>query len=141
MRYCAACLSKDCVPQMFGKALVILPYLSVVAEKTEHLTSVLREMKCKVKGYMGTDESGTPLSPRSVKLLLCQPAKVPICICICLFSACTLVSLLCLPVCLPDMLLSVHSTYVSLLLVEDYKQAARWLYAKKVDWQLLQLLV
>ena len=50
---------------MFDKALVILPYLSVVAEKTEHLTGILREMKCKVKGYMGDDDSGTPLSPRS----------------------------------------------------------------------------
>lgn len=52
--------------QMYSKALVILPYISVVAEKTEHLTSILKEMKCKVKGYTGGDESGTPLAPRFV---------------------------------------------------------------------------
>lgn len=50
--------------QMYSKALVILPYLSVVAEKTEHLTGILRAMRCKVKGYMGNDESGTALSAR-----------------------------------------------------------------------------
>ena len=50
--------------QMHSKALVILPYLSVVAEKTEHLTGILRAMRCKVKGYMGNDESGTALSAR-----------------------------------------------------------------------------
>ena len=49
---------------MYSKALVILPYLSVVAEKTEHLTGILRAMRCKVKGYMGNDESGTALSAR-----------------------------------------------------------------------------
>ena len=49
---------------MYSKALIILPYLSVVAEKTEHLTGILRAMKCKVKGYMGNDESGTALSAR-----------------------------------------------------------------------------
>ena len=52
--------------QMYSKALVILPYLSVVAEKTEHLTGILRAMRCKVKGYMGNDESGTALSARYV---------------------------------------------------------------------------
>ena len=49
--------------QMYSKALVILPYISVVAEKTEHLTAILGVMKCKVKGYFGTGEGGTPLAP------------------------------------------------------------------------------
>ena len=49
--------------QMYSKALVILPYISVVAEKTEHLTTVLKAMKCKVKGYFGVGEGGVPLAP------------------------------------------------------------------------------
>lgn len=49
--------------QMYSKALVVLPYISVVAEKTEHLTKVLKAMKCKVKGYFGSGEGGVPLAP------------------------------------------------------------------------------
>lgn len=49
--------------QMYSKALVILPYVSVVAEKTEHLTTILKAMKCKVKGYFGSGEGGAPLAP------------------------------------------------------------------------------
>ena len=52
-----------CCVQMYSKALVILPYISVVAEKTDHLTTVLKAMKCKVKGYFGTGEGGVPLAP------------------------------------------------------------------------------
>ena len=48
---------------MYSKALVVLPYISVVAEKTEHLTTVLKAMKCKVKGYFGMGEGGVPLAP------------------------------------------------------------------------------
>lgn len=51
--------------QRYSKALVVLPYISVVAEKTEHLTTVLKAMKCKVKGYFGTGEGGVPLAPGS----------------------------------------------------------------------------
>ena len=51
--------------QMYSRALVVLPYISVVAEKTEHLTTVLKAMKCKVKGYFGTGEGGVPLAPGS----------------------------------------------------------------------------
>ena len=72
--------------QMYSKALVILPYLSVVAEKTEHLTGILRAMRCKVKGYMGNDESGTALSARYELLdqpsgckLVCQLLLLPCC--------------------------------------------------------------
>lgn len=56
----------DCVAwmmQMYSKALVVLPYVSVVAEKTEHLTTILAAMRCKVKGYYGSGEGGTPLAP------------------------------------------------------------------------------
>lgn len=49
--------------QMYSKALVVLPYVSVVAEKTEHLTTILAAMRCKVKGYYGSGEGGTPLAP------------------------------------------------------------------------------
>ncbi len=48
---------------MYSKALVVLPYISVVAEKTEHLITVLAAMKCKVKGYFSSGEGGTPLAP------------------------------------------------------------------------------
>ena len=51
------------VVQMYSKALVILPYISVVTEKTEHLTAILEAMECRVKGYFGAGESGTPLAP------------------------------------------------------------------------------
>lgn len=57
------CLHHLGVVQMYSKALVILPYISVVAEKTEHLTSILKAIKCKVKGYFGTGEGGMPLAP------------------------------------------------------------------------------
>ncbi len=49
--------------QMYSKVLVVLPYVSVVAEKTEHLTTILAAMRCKVKGYYGSGEGGTPLAP------------------------------------------------------------------------------
>ncbi len=48
--------------QRYQKALFVLPYVSVVVEKTEHLTTILAAMKCKVKGYFGNNETGTPLS-------------------------------------------------------------------------------
>ena len=46
-----------------GRALFVLPYVSVVAEKTAHLTEVLKPMGCKVKGYCGPT-TGIPLAPR-----------------------------------------------------------------------------
>ncbi len=50
--------------QKYGRALVILPYISIVNEKTEHLARVLQPMHATVKGYFGSEESGSPLAPR-----------------------------------------------------------------------------
>jgi hypothetical protein len=44
-------------------ALFVLPYISVVAEKTAHFTDVLRSTGCKCKGFYGNAENGTPLQP------------------------------------------------------------------------------
>lgn len=50
--------------QRYGRALVILPYISIVLEKMQHLEEVLAPMRCTVKGYCGGEESGQPLAPR-----------------------------------------------------------------------------
>lgn len=45
------------------RALVILPYLSIVQEKAEHLEKTLGGLGLSVKGYVGAaGESRTPLS-------------------------------------------------------------------------------
>ena len=49
--------------QGFKRALVILPYVSIVAEKTATLTPMLQSVGLQVKGYFGSGETGTPLSP------------------------------------------------------------------------------
>jgi hypothetical protein len=46
-----------------GRALVILPYISVVAEKAAHLSGLVRGLRWVVRGYMGASQ-GTPLSKR-----------------------------------------------------------------------------
>lgn len=46
-----------------GRALIVLPYISVVAEKAEHLAPIMAAMRCSVKGYHGNQE-GTPLAPQ-----------------------------------------------------------------------------
>lgn len=38
------------VLQKYGRALVVLPYASIVSEKTEHLSAVLKPMHATVKG-------------------------------------------------------------------------------------------
>ncbi|DBA82486.1 TPA: hypothetical protein ACH3X2_000714 [Trebouxia sp. C0005] len=60
---------------MYSKALVVLPYVSVVAEKTEHLTTILAAMRCKVKGYYGSGEGGTPLAPGGESVAVCTIEK------------------------------------------------------------------
>lgn len=51
------------VCQEWKFALFVLPYISVVAEKTAHLTDILRSTGCKCKGFFGNAESGMPLQP------------------------------------------------------------------------------
>ena len=48
--------------QRFGRVLFVLPYISVVSEKAAHLADILKPMKCRIKGYTGSNQ-GTPLAP------------------------------------------------------------------------------
>ena len=50
--------------QGLKKALLILPFVALVREKTAQLTDILSAMNCSVKGYFEQDETGTPLSER-----------------------------------------------------------------------------
>lgn len=55
--------------QKYGRVLVVLPYVSIVNEKREHLEAVLRPMHASVKGFSGGAEDGAnaqPLAPRCV---------------------------------------------------------------------------
>ena len=46
------------------RSLVILPYLSIVQEKAEHLERILDGLGMSVRGYVGqAGESRTPLAP------------------------------------------------------------------------------
>ncbi|PNH10835.1 Helicase POLQ-like [Tetrabaena socialis] len=45
-----------------ARALLVLPYVSIVSEKYEHLARVLAPMRARVVGYTGAEQSGTPLS-------------------------------------------------------------------------------
>jgi hypothetical protein len=50
--------------QEWKHALFVLPYISVVAEKTAHLTDILRSSGCSCKGFYGNAERGTPLQAK-----------------------------------------------------------------------------
>lgn len=55
--------------QKYGRALVVLPYVSIVNEKSEHLSAVLAPMHASVRGFSSTGEEGgavQPLAPRCV---------------------------------------------------------------------------
>ena len=54
--------------QRYRRALVVLPYISVVAEKTAHLTGLLLPLGITVRGYFGTAETGSPLAPKCAPL-------------------------------------------------------------------------
>ncbi|GLI65409.1 hypothetical protein VaNZ11_008967 [Volvox africanus] len=47
---------------LFPRALLVLPYVSIVSEKAEHLTHVLAPLRGKVCGYSGVDHTTAPLS-------------------------------------------------------------------------------
>ena len=47
--------------------LVVLPYVSIVNEKSEHLEEVLRPMQASVRGFFGAEEKGQALAPRWVR--------------------------------------------------------------------------
>ena len=49
--------------QVHPRALFVVPYVSVVAEKAVHLEAVLRgTSRIRVRGYHGSDESAQPLA-------------------------------------------------------------------------------
>lgn len=63
------CLAFPACPllQKYGRALVVLPYVSIVNEKSAHLETVLKPMHASVKGFCGGAEEGAavqPLAPR-----------------------------------------------------------------------------
>ena len=58
---CACMKGQGGGTQEWKHALVILPYISVVAEKTAHLADILRSTGCACKGFYGHNERGTPL--------------------------------------------------------------------------------
>jgi hypothetical protein len=43
------------------KALLVLPYISVVSEKSDQMAGLVKGLKWKVRGYLGSQE-GVPLS-------------------------------------------------------------------------------
>lgn len=54
----------------------MLPYISIVAEKTEHLTTILAPLGCAgVKGFCGSEEGGTALGPRGETVAVCTIEK------------------------------------------------------------------
>lgn len=52
---------------MPARGLVILPYLSIVQEKADHLSFILGALGCSVKGYTGGLDEHTPLGVGCVK--------------------------------------------------------------------------
>ena len=49
--------------QVHQRALFVVPYVSVVAEKAAHFEAVLRgTSRIRIRGYHGSDESVQPLS-------------------------------------------------------------------------------
>ncbi len=64
-----------------GRALVVLPYISIVSEKTEHLSDLLRPIKATVRGYHGTmDSASPPLAPNGEAVAVCTIEKANVCI-------------------------------------------------------------
>ncbi|KAK9789408.1 hypothetical protein WJX73_009184 [Symbiochloris irregularis] len=59
----------------FKKALIILPYISIVVEKTASMERVLKSTGCKVRGYFGAGETGTPLAPWQETVAVCTIEK------------------------------------------------------------------
>lgn len=57
-----------------SRALVVLPYLSIVAEKATHLTALLHGVHWGVYSYMGNQE-GVPLSHK-VTALACRASEL-----------------------------------------------------------------
>ena len=56
--------SGDLALQRHRKALVVLPYICMVVEKTDHLARIAAAMGLAVKGYFGDVSAGAPLQPR-----------------------------------------------------------------------------
>jgi DNA polymerase theta len=69
-------------PRGLGRALVVLPYISIVSEKTEHLSHLLRPIKATVRGYFGAmdSSSSSPLAPNGETVAICTIEKANVCI-------------------------------------------------------------
>ncbi|PSC69888.1 helicase and polymerase-containing TEBICHI [Micractinium conductrix] len=79
-------LSLQHIPQQrrskpkYGRALVVLPYVSIVSEKAEHLAQVLAPMHASVKGFYGAEEKGQALAPRGETVACCTIEKANVAI-------------------------------------------------------------
>ena len=69
-------------PRSLGRALVVLPYISIVSEKAEHLSHLLRPVKATVRGYYGAMDSASssPLSKKGEAVAICTIEKANVCI-------------------------------------------------------------
>ena len=65
-----------------GRALVVLPYISIVSEKTDHLNHLLRPIKATVRGYYSSMDSqlSSPLAPNGEAVAVCTIEKANVCI-------------------------------------------------------------
>uniref|UniRef100_A0A1D1ZW21 DNA polymerase theta n=2 Tax=Auxenochlorella protothecoides TaxID=3075 RepID=A0A1D1ZW21_AUXPR len=60
---------------MPARGLVILPYLSIVQEKADHLSFILGALGCSVKGYTGGLDEHTPLGVGGERVAICSMEK------------------------------------------------------------------
>ncbi|GFH15236.1 uncharacterized protein HaLaN_11430, partial [Haematococcus lacustris] len=62
--------------------MLVLPYISIVMEKTEHMATVwlqiLEPMGVGVKGYFGNAENGSPFNDMALAVLTMEKANVTI---------------------------------------------------------------
>ena len=54
---------------------MVLPYICMVVEKTQHLSAVAASLDIEVRGYFADNNGGaSPLAPRCVPVSHCSPA-------------------------------------------------------------------
>ena len=65
-----------------GRALVVLPYISIVSEKTDHLNHLLRPIRATVRGYYSSmdSQSSSPLAVNGEAVAVCTIEKANVCI-------------------------------------------------------------
>ena len=64
--------------QPLPRGLLVLPYLSIVSEKTQHMSTLLAGIKWRVQGYQG-DTEGQPLSNKVIRSQSSSTASFHVC--------------------------------------------------------------